>query len=123
MMPALSRGLMSLAFVVFVTACGALPRGPETRPQADKLFLQAMDEISAAAPGTAFETLRRDYPDSPWTVQAQAIAELTRTCDAQEDRVQALKQDKSRLLQENRKLKEDLEKLKALVIDTEKRRR
>ena len=123
MMPVLSRGLMPLVFVVLVAACGFLPKGPETRLPADKLFLQAMNEISAAAPGAAFETLRRDYPDSPWAVHAQAIAELARTRDAQGDRIQTLKQEKSRLLQENRKLKDDLEKLKALVIDTERRRR
>lgn len=123
MMTVLSRLLMPLVFVVFVAACGILPKGPGVRSPADELFLQAMDEISAGAPGTAFETLLRDHSDSLWTVQAQAIAELTKTRDAQTVRIQTLKQENSRLLQENRKLKDDLEKLKALVIESERRRR
>ena len=110
--------LLLLVLAVFFTACGSLPKSPGDH----QLFLQAVDETSSAAPGAALDTLRRDYPDSPWTAKAQAWDDLNRAREALEIKIQTLQQDKNRLVQENRKLKEDLDKLKKLVIEMEKRR-
>jgi hypothetical protein len=115
--------LLLLALAAFPTACSSLPKGPGDRPPEHQLFLQAVDETSSAAPGPALEALRRDYPDSPWTAKAQGFADLNRTRETLEIKIQTLQQDKNRLLQENRKLKEDLDKLKKLVIEMEKRRK
>jgi hypothetical protein len=115
--------ILLLALAAFSTACSSLPKSPGDRPPEHQLFLQAVDETSSAAPGTVLDTLRRDYPDSPWTAQAQALADLSQAREALEIKIQTLQQDKNRLLQENRKLKEDMDKLKKLVIDMEKRRK
>jgi hypothetical protein len=122
----MTRGIIRillLALAAFSTACISLPKSPGDLPPEHQLFLQAVDETSSAAPGTALDTLRRNYPDSPWTAKAQALADLNRTREALEIKVQTLQQDKNRLLQENRKLKEDLDKLKKLVIEMEQRRK
>lgn len=123
MIPIRPRFLLTLTLVFLIAACSALPKLPEAHPPADELFLQALGEISAATPGAALDMLRRDYPDSPWTASAQSINELQQAHDAQEARIRSLQQEKNRLLQENRKLKEDMEKLRKLVIETERRRR
>jgi hypothetical protein len=115
--------LLLLALATFPSACSSLPKGQRERPPEHQLFLQAVDETSSAAPGTALETLWRDYPDSPWTAKAQGFSDLSRTRESLEIKVQTLQQDKNRLLQENRKLKDDLDKLKKLVIEMEKRRK
>jgi hypothetical protein len=112
-----------LLLTVFATACGALPKGPGMEAREHTLFLQAMDETAAATPGTALVTLQRDYPDSPWTARARALTEADKARKALEVKVQTLQQEKNRLLQENSKLKEDLEKLKKLGIETERRRK
>jgi hypothetical protein len=122
----MTRGIfrfLLLSLAVFPAACSSLPGGTGHRPPEHLLFLQALDETSSAAPGTALERLRRDYPDSQWTAKALTIADLNRTRETLENKNQSLQQDKNRLLQENRKLKDDLEKLKKLVIDMEKRRK
>jgi hypothetical protein len=112
-----------LALAALPAACSSLPNDRGGRLLERQLFLQAAEEASSKGPGTALERLRRDYPDSPWTAKAQAFAELNRTCESLEAKNQTLQQDKNRLLQENRKLKEDLDKLKNLVIEMEKRRK
>lgn len=123
MISSLLRCLLPLTLALLVVACAALPRLSGSPPPADELFLQALGEMPTATAEEAFETLRREYPDSPWTSSAQSIKNLQQAHAAQDAKIQALQQDKSRLLQENRKLKEDLEKLRKLVIETERRRR
>lgn len=123
MIPTLLRCLLPFTLAILIAACSALPKLPGTGPPADELFLQALDEISADTPGTAFDTLQRTYPESPWAVSALSINELRHTRDTQEARIRGLQQENNRLLQENRRLKEDLENLKKLVIETEKHRR
>lgn len=123
MIASICRCLLLLGLALAAAACGSLPKHPGGPPAADELFLQALGEMSANTTGTAFDTLRKEYPDSPWTASARSISELRQACDAQDVRVRSLQQDKSRLLQENRKLKDDLEKLRKLVIETERHRR
>jgi hypothetical protein len=118
-----SRMLGVFLLAVFAAACGSLPKGPGALPAAHELFLQATDEISSGRTGPALDTLRHDYPDSPWTAKAQNFLELDQAQETLEIKVQTLQQEKSHLLQENRKLKEDLDQLRKLVIETERRRK
>ncbi len=67
----------------------------------------------------AFEKLRTTYPDSRWRPAAQKLIQLI-------DEVQACNRISSqkemlRILQENEKLKKDLERLRRLEIESEKR--
>jgi len=112
-----------LALAAVSAACGSLAGGSGCQPPDHQLFLKAVDETSPAAPGSALDALLRDCPNSPWTAKAQKIADFNRTRETLEIKVQALQQDKNRLLQENHKVKEDLDKLKKLVIEMEKRRK
>lgn len=123
MMPCRSRMLWLLLMAMFATGCSPLPKYPGDRSAAHELFLQATDEISSGRTGPALDTLRHDYPDSPWTAKAQNFVELNKAQETLEIKVQTLQQEKSRLLLENRKLKEDLDQLRKLVIDTERRRK
>jgi hypothetical protein len=118
-----SRMLGLWLLAVSATACGSLPKYPGDRSAAHELFLQATDEISSGRTGPALDTLRHDYPDSPWTTKAQNFVKLNKAQETLEIKVQTLQLEKSHLLQENRKLKEDLDQLRKLVIETERRRK
>ena len=124
---------MKTSFVLFVlllcAGCTLIPsqrNAPSgTSPQAEHLFLQGLDELTTTGVSPSFATLHHQYPHSPWTVRATQISTL---CTKPAARLNQLKgelqqcsRDKTRLNEQIKQLRDDLDKLKQLLIEMEMR--
>ena len=124
-------GTLSLLLMLF--GCGCAPsRGLNFLPQSveQQLFSAGLEEIPQTSTPEAFERLRQDYPQSPWTARAILIQRLVNDRDKQSKLVNRQKQDLARLQSQIEQLEQDktllqgdLAKLKQLLIDNELRTR
>lgn len=122
-----------LALLLTLVGCGCAPSGAlkaSPPPVEQQLFSAGLDEISQTSTPEAFERLRQDYPQSPWTARAIQIQRLINDRDKQSRLAARQKQDLTRmqlqieqLEQDKSLLQGDLAKLKQLLIDNELRSR
>lgn len=124
-----TASLLILLLFLFCAGCALMPTPggtpSETGPQAQQLFLKGLDELTATGTSPSFAVLRRQYPHSPWTTRADEVASL---CAKPADRLKRLKgelqqcsRDKTHLNEQIKHLKEDLDKLKQILIEMEMR--
>ncbi|MBE0596024.1 MAG: hypothetical protein IH614_02000 [Desulfuromonadales bacterium] len=117
-----------------LTGCALpLPQLMERAPE--PLFDQFLQELAAGGPEEALLKLRGDYPQSPWTLRAEAVVGVvaSRETAAREGasrRLKTLERDLAASRRETEsqrtelaRLKRDLEDLKQLVIEMELRGR
>ncbi|ALC17458.1 hypothetical protein DSOUD_2708 [Desulfuromonas soudanensis] len=118
--------LILILTLLLTGGCAAVNRlDTRTADTATTLFIQGVHEVAEGGKSPAFETLRKDYPDSPWNAEARALLDMMKE---QSQRLAKLQQDKTRcrrdydqLMQKNNQLQADQEKLKNLMIEIEKR--
>ena len=121
--------LLLCALCAMSTLCGCLSLSPAAAPAKssavdDRLLLTGMRELSENRPPTALETLVANHPRSE---QAELAAKLL---EWQKQRPQLPAEGRKstevelrELREENRRLRGDLEQLRKLLIDTERRAR
>ncbi|HKK01871.1 MAG TPA: hypothetical protein VJ955_06845 [Desulfuromonadales bacterium] len=119
-----------LVFVLFLCAgCALLPVPPSaSHPGSDKaqhLFLQGLDELTATGGSPSFATLHRRHPQSPWTARADQVVKLCAKPAARlkelRNEIQRCSRDKTRLKDQIKHLRDDLDKIKKLLIEMEMR--
>lgn len=123
------RVLFYLYLLFLLCGCASRPLPAFLTPNDQQLFVQGMADVDVSA-GTpvAFVTLQQNYPESPWTKQAQMISVLLETIQDQQMSIRRLERDKASYRQENKALQQkidsletDRNKLKQLLIDLERR--
>jgi septal ring factor EnvC (AmiA/AmiB activator) len=125
------RVLFYLYLLVLLCGCASQPLPAFLTPRDQQLFVQGMAEVNAKRElPAAFTTLKKTYPESPWTQKAQAISALLETIRSQQKSIARLERDKASFRQENKALQQknevlenDRKKLRQLLIDLEKRSR
>ncbi len=95
--------------------------------QSEVLFVQVL-EAPEPQRMQALERLQSEYPHSPWTPRAKRIEELLRAQDTLTARIRDLERTNAGQLKKSRsleaeleRLRDDLEKLKQILIETEQR--
>lgn len=123
----------TLALLVMLFGGGCAPNRivtllPATVEQ--QLFSAGLEEIPQTSTPEAFERLRQEYPQSPWTLRAIQIQRLLNDRDKQTKLANRQRQDLTRLQLQIEQLERDktllqgdLAKLKQLLIDNELRTR
>lgn len=123
------RTLFTLFALALLTGCtlGVIAPAPVPPDPAESLFLTYL-EGPASDRTEALARLNAEYSQSPWAARAQRVSDMRAARDSQGQRVRLLEQEKTRCLQEKesleeeaRRLRDDLEKLKKLLIDMEMR--
>lgn len=123
-----------LAPLVLLLATACTPTIIPIRDPAEPLFVRVL-EGTATERAEALAALKEEHPGSPWTARARAAADLHRQRESQSQKLRQAEQERSRCRQENEdllaeaarlnaetaRLREDLDKLKKLLIDMEKR--
>lgn len=125
--------LAALVLLLTLFGCGCAPnRSLSFSPPSveQQLFNAGLEEIPQTSTPEAFERLRQDYPQSPWTARAIQIQRLINDRDKQSKLANRQKRDLTRmqlqieqLEQDKTLLQGDLAKLKQLLIDNELRTR
>ncbi len=124
------RIVAAIIFLALLAGCMSRP-SPLAKGEEQDLFFRGLEELRAGGPAQAFAELQSRHPASPWTEKARLVMDIVAGRDGQIGQARRqLQQERSRcsreneaLTQENRQLREDLAKLKALVIEMEKRAR
>ncbi len=100
-----------------------------TPDPSEALFVQVLEE-EAPRRAEALAELERDHSQSPWALRAKKIEELRTSRDALTDRIRNLERRNNTEVQKNRalekelnSLRNDLEKLKQIIIEMEQRSR
>ncbi len=101
---------------------------PPAAESVQELFLKSFEQLAQSDDSPALETLRKAHPESVWTKKANALAELYRSlrraergrAKAQSD-LRACRSAQKRRQEQIDRLKNDLQKMKDLVIEMELR--
>lgn len=127
------KSLAILALLLMLFGCGCAPNRIANQlppPVEQQLFSAGLEEIPQTSTPEAFERLRQDYPQSPWTARAIQVQRLINDRDKQSKLANRQRQDLSRmqlqieqLERDKTLLQGDLAKLKQLLIDNELRTR
>lgn len=123
--------LLALATITACTDVVPRPPFPSQRPPAEtasELFLKSFDQLAKSNESPALEALRASHPESVWTEKADALADLQRSRRRAQQRLDKVQSDlhSCRTDREHRqeqidRLKNDLKKMKDLVIEMELR--
>lgn len=127
--PGCYRGIALLLFALLTAGCAPTGGGFfHPQPSAQSLFRKGLDQVAAGKRTRAFSQLEREYPASPWTAHAHTVLALKKKVREQARALAALQEAKSRCALENARLtketdryRNDLEKLKKLLIENELR--
>lgn len=77
--------------------------------------------MAAGKKSNAFTLLEREYPTSPWAARARTVTALKQKVRDKAKALRAQEGENTRLTKEVAHLRNDLEKLKKLLIETETR--
>ncbi|PLY02612.1 MAG: hypothetical protein C0624_08025 [Desulfuromonas sp.] len=105
-----------LLLLTLLSSCATIPRQPETSQDADKLLQEGIVALGEKHSTHLLKQLVKQYPDTP---QAKAAAQILKVC--LKKKADTNKGEIEKLKQENLQLKEDLDKLRQLLISSEKR--
>lgn len=117
--------------ITLLGGCASRPLPDFLTPRDQQLFVQGMDAMANGGDFSAtFDTLQKNWPESPWSHRAQKITDLHGTIENQQKTIDRLSRDKTVLRRENKDLQQklqtlesDREKLRRLLIDLERRGR
>ncbi len=141
------RLILSLLALGTLLGCAdaRIPLFPEpAEHQSEEMFLRGIEQLkNGAVSPLALQQLQHNHPQSAWAARAEPIIEISREraalrqelhelrdelekrrneCIAQESVLETCRQHRTRLEQENRRLEENLERLKILLIELEGRK-
>jgi len=118
-------------FLLLLCGCATTPFFAPSTPADQQLFVQGMEEVNLQGDlPPAFSSLQETYPDSPWVPMVETVKELLTTIREQQQAINRLESEKAAsrkekvaLKQQKESLGTDLNKLKRLLIDLERRGR
>lgn len=117
-----------LLLLFCLLAAGCLGPGWPLQTPAEVLFHRGAEELAAGKEPQSLTTLIRRYPESPWTQRALSLSRLADEQKRLGDQLRSLEAEVSRSRREGKqkdeelaRLRQDLERLKQLVIEMEKR--
>ncbi len=111
------------------TGCVAFSPPAPYHTKQETLFVQGLEELQTNGTAKAFTELESKHPTSPWTKKAALVMGIVQVNEAQLARVKRQQQqeksrcakDSEELTREILRLKDDLAKLRHLVIELETR--
>jgi hypothetical protein len=111
-----------------LAAAGCLPA--VGKPSAATLFSQGVEEVAAGREPQSLTALVQLHPQSPWAERARVLTALSEEHQRLLERAQSAERELANCRRDARqnegelgRLRQDLEKLKKLVIEMEKRAR
>jgi hypothetical protein len=118
-------------FLLLLGGCTTTPFFAPSTPVDQQLFVQGMEEVNLQRDvPPAFSALHETYAESPWVPMAETVKELLTTIREQQQVINRLESEKAAsrkemaaLKQQKDSLAKDLDKLKRLLIDLERRGR
>lgn len=123
---------IALFLTLLASGCAPMSRLAAVLPPPvdQKLFTTGLDQLALTSTPEAFERLRLEHPQSPWTERAIQAQRLVNERDKQTKQASRQRQEVTRLqlqieqLERDRSLLQgDIAKLKQLLIDNELRTR
>lgn len=124
--------IIAMFLTLLANGCAPAPRLADLRmPAVDQqLFASGLDQLAQTSTPEAFERLRQEHPQSPWTERAIQVQRLVNERDKQTRQANRLRQESARLQLQTEQLERDksllqgdIAKLKQLLIDNELRTR
>lgn len=106
-----------LLLVLLLSGCSYLTPQRPAAGEAEDLLLQGIHSLTEKNSLTVLQNLIKQYPDSPQAVAAMQLLKTYRKQPPKDDD----KAELEKLRSENKRLHEDLEKLRQLLIKSEKR--
>jgi hypothetical protein len=126
----MKRFLLLASLLLGAAGCVSIVPMVHTDPvdPSEALFVQVLEAPVHQRAADAMAQLESDYPQSPWTSRARTVDDLLKSRDALQRRIRDLERKSSDQAQKNRTLEGeverllgDLEKLKQIIIEMEKR--
>ena len=119
----MKRLLSAAMLLLLLNACASLPFSPYLTGSASQsveqeTFMSALEQFAATGRVDSLRRFQQNYPDTQYAEYAASISRLTEKPRLQEENRQ-LKEQLDKLQQENAQLKEKLDLVKKLLIDLE----
>lgn len=122
----ITRWFFLLLIYMLVTGCSLPALNLSTEKEAE-LFAQGLDQYLASDDPKTLQQLSQQYPQGKWRIRAETIIDMVKEqrqlqaqLGRQERDLTLCRQDKVNLFQDNQMLEETLNRLKEVLVDTEK---